>query len=303
MRKPRLLTGFVAVILMSWSGGAASDQSSEQHSRACHDLGRTGPADRAGGRKSFPTKQLTQAEYRNQLARLHSLAGAKDLKGLAAAGDAAERTWAEAGGEYYGLLMLEMSNLTSNYFGDFPLSQKYSAQGLARADTLSLRLETGLLSFLTRDLDRKNSPQKWVAERSTKVKLWLHAWARLEHGIDRNFNFNNRPSLNITPPRETALPSGVAPEAIRDAKLRAKYEAALAANNKKAREYNCQYELRSLNETFPERVKQYLARVYSEPPYNVAEVKRHLTSYKISHAAKQKVLAEVTMMISKTQPR
>lgn len=300
VRKEALFTGLVVIVFMLWSGGAASDTHSEQLALARLEVSRVeaSPHVRVGTKTSSPSKQLTQAEYRGELARLESFVLAKDLSSLTAAGDSAERSWGSAGGEFYGLLMLEISNLISNYFSDFPVSQKYSIQALSRANTFSLRLETRLLGFLTRDLYSNNSRQKWATERSAKAKLWLHAWRRLDHEINRSFDFNDRPYLNLTPSEETGLPSGVSPEAIRDAQLRAKYQTALAANDKKTREYSRQFELRYLDETFPKRAGEYLARVYSEPPFNVAELRRYLTTYGLNQPTKTRLLVEVAKRIS-----
>jgi hypothetical protein len=226
----------------------------------------------------------------------------KDLKGITDLGDAAQLAWAHAGGEWYGLLMIEITNLISNNFSQFELSQKYSTLALAQAETFSLELETRLLRFLTRDLNSKDVPGKWTAERITKARLWLHAWRRLERGINRSFDFNDRSTLNVMPPRETGLPSGVAPEAIRDAALRGKYEAALAANSKKIQEYSRQFRLRSLDQTFPKDAERYLARVYGEPPNNQAELRGLLSTYGVNQSAKQRLLAGVRKRIAASQP-
>ena len=153
------------------------------------------------------------------------------------------------------------------------------------------------MGFIKRDL--ASTTLAWRSERNRKTKLWLHAWKQLERNINRSFDFSNRPALNLTPPPETGLPAGVAPEAIKDVKLCGRYEAALAANTSKAREYNRQFELRSLDEVFPKRAEEYLVRVYSRPPYDVLELRRYLTSYGISKNIRERTLSSVTQNTSR----
>jgi len=237
---------------------------------------------------------LKQAAFDAEMSRLDVLIRAQNLEGLVAAADEIENTWGKDGGQFYGRLMMEVSNSLANSFSETKrdeLSQKYAALALVRADTMSLRLETILLEFLSRDLAADTKQANWVKERSDKTKLWLHAWARLEKGINRNFEFNDRPLLKVTPPQETGLPAGVAPEAIRDQKLRATYKAAIAANAAKAREYSKQMELKSLDRMFTRKAEEYIVRVYAEPPYNFDELERHLTTSGLGQTTRERVLS------------
>jgi hypothetical protein len=251
------------------------------------------------------TQQLTQPQSQTERSRLDSLLRAKDLEGLIRAADEIERKWGNAGGQNYGRLMLNVSDaIVNNFRSDqsFSLSQKYATEALAKAETFSLQLETQLLGFLARDLaSASGAKSEWIRERRTKTKLWLHAWQRLEKGINRNFDFSDRPMLNVMPPQETGLPSGAAPEAIKDPKLRARYEAVIAANVKKGREYNRQFEFRYLDEIFPKRAAEYLARVYSEPPYDLAELRQYLAASHLNQPAIKNLLDEVAKRISQSQ--
>ena len=250
-------------------------------------------------------RQLDREQFQVELANLNNLALSNDLKGLLIAADEIEKKWGEVGGEYYGQLMLNVSNLLVNSFNDennYSLSQKYAFAALAKADTFSLELEVKILPFLSMDMAPRMKAgdivSEWAKERSIKAKLWLHAWLRLEREIDRNFNFDDRPSLNIRPPDGVGAPSGVAPEAIKDPKLRAQYEAALSVNREKVRKYDHQYMLHYIDKMFPPKAEQYLIRVYSMQPFNTDELKGYLNTYISKRGRRESILSQVEKNIS-----
>lgn len=266
------------------------------------------PEASAANAVSVPAQPLNQAAFDAEMSRLDALIRANDFDGLVTAADQIENTWRKNGGQFYGRLMLEVSNSLANFFSETnrdELSQKYASLALARADTMSLRLETMLLGFLTRDLAPRAAADaqgvSWAQERSSKTKLWLHAWSRLEKGINRNFDFSDRPLLNVRPPEETGLPAGAAPESIRDQKLRAAYKAAIAANAAKAQEYNNQFELKSLDGLFTKKAEEYIVRVYAKPPYNLDELERHLTASGLDQTIRKRVLSEVVKRLSQAE--
>jgi len=202
------------------------------------------------GARTPGVRQMGEQQLRRELARLYGLLRAKDLEGFVRAADEMEQTWGPGGGDYYARLMLNVSSLVVNGFDDekvYALSQKYAAAALARADSFSLELETKILPFLAMPLARVRASgvagSDWAKERKTKVGLWLRAWQRLERETDKNFDPDDKPFLKVAPPDETGLPAGVAPEAIKDAKLRARYEAAMNANAEKAKHYDQQFVL------------------------------------------------------------
>lgn len=253
-----------------------------------------------------------QTQFDAEFSRLDALVRTKDLPGLIAAADDIDHTWGKTGGQDYGRLMLEVSNALANFFdGDeaYELSQKYATRALTKADTFSLRLETILLGFLTRDLALNASASKnatqlnWTKERRVKAKLWLHAWRRLEKGIDRSFDFSEPPGLKVLPPKETGLPPGVSPDAIKDEKLRATYKAEMSVNSKKSEEYNDQMELRSLDKSFPKNAEEYLVRVYSEPPYDLDELRRYLIACGLNDSTTKRVEDEVMKRISQAKSK
>jgi len=76
--------------------------------------------------------------------------------------------------------------------------------------------------------------EKWAQIRKKDVEVRLHAWKRLVNAIDPTWDANDVPLVNVMPPLAAGPPGGVAPgvapEAIKDPKLRAQYEAAIEKN-------------------------------------------------------------------------
>jgi len=116
----------------------------------------------------------------------------------------------------------------------------------------------------------------WLRERREKTELWLHAWQRLEKQTDPSFDINDRKSLpwmKVFPPFETGLPAGTPPSAIKDPRLRAQYEAAIADNKRKSQRVNEQLPLHLHGPSFRSRAERWLIQAYSQPPDRTAELK------------------------------
>ncbi|HVG32378.1 MAG TPA: hypothetical protein VM911_04835 [Pyrinomonadaceae bacterium] len=229
---------------------------------------------------------LNQQELQRALEQLRGLSQAKNLDEFIKKADELEQIWGLGGGDNYGRLVINTASILANEFDDkngFGLSQKYAVAALAQADSLSLDIEYQLLGAIERDLtplgDTPEAQRQWAEERAMKAKFYLHAWRRLEKEINRNFDFDAPKYLNVSPPKETGLPAGVVPEAIKDPKLRAKYEADIKLNAKRIREYSLQLRLQQLDKKLPQRAERYLVNAYSRPPYNLAELKSFLKDY------------------------
>ncbi|HYG79352.1 MAG TPA: hypothetical protein VD861_03135 [Pyrinomonadaceae bacterium] len=205
--------------------------------------------------------------------------------------------WSPRDQEYYGRLIIRISNMLANYFDAgraWQLSQKYASDALARADCFSPYLETEIVQFLLADLAPRlaagDVASEWAKERSAKAKPWLHALRRIEQETDENFDFNDLPTLNVSPPAETGLPAGVAPEGIKDPRLRVQYAAAIKANAEKARRHNHQFMMRHLNQFFAPKAEEYLIRVYAKPPFALEELKKLLDANLKSESRKGRIL-------------
>jgi hypothetical protein len=100
--------------------------------------------------------------------------------------------------------------------------------------------------------------------------------------------------LNVAPPAGTGLPAGVAPEAIKDPKLRAEYETALAANAAKSRNYNDQQWLQLNAPSFFKEAENYVVNAYKKPPPNLPQLERLLSSSIPDEQARKRIMESVT---------
>lgn len=233
-------------------------------------------------------------DLREDIARLELLRS-HNLDDVILTAKELEHKWQGANRDLYALMMVHVcSEISNRGLNDVRVrfqSERFALTALSNPD-FSVEREWELLSYLQEDLNPENS-KDWIKERSEKAKLWLHGWRRLEKETDSGFNIKDRPFLNIVPPAETHLPAGVAPEAIKDAKLRAEYTAAIAANAEKARKYNRQYILRRDGPAFIKQAKEYLVRAYSKPPQNTEELRKYLTTYITDTTARRTLLSEL----------
>jgi hypothetical protein len=134
----------------------------------------------------------------------------------------------------------------------------------------------------------------FAQRRKKDVEIRLHAWKRLTDAIDPNWDPNDLPLLNVTPPPTTGMRAGIAPEAIKDPKSRAEYEAAIEKNRQKAERYRKQSRLRTWLKRFPKRAEEYIIRAYSKPPFNLDELKEYLEKYAVDEKTRARILDAVT---------
>jgi hypothetical protein len=146
--------------------------------------------------------------------------------------------------------------------------------------------------------------ENWEKDRRDRVNQLLHLWNRLEKNIDPNFDFNdinNRLKGNVPVPAPNYIP-GITPESIKDPEIRRKYEKAIEINKQKAFKYNEQIILHKINKQFDEFVEKFLIDMYSEPPFNTAELSKFLKSFKIEGEFKfdKSILWTVIMRVQNT---
>jgi hypothetical protein len=245
-----------------------------------------------------------RSTYEEDLKRIKNLKDAKDLPHLVQLADEIESKWIPRNKDYYSELMIELVGAFSGY--DFRNDRrhlyaiKYAKLALNKGDQLPLEAEIRLARFLEGGPEYATGQMKaggWAQDRSERVKYWLHAWQRLESAINRNFDFNNRPVLNVLPPPGYG-PAGIAPESIKDPKARADYERAIAANKEKIADYNKQWQLRQLDNYFTPPAKRFLVEAYSKPPYNLEELRVNLNAYSVNQNVKNEILTLVSRGMS-----
>lgn len=153
-------------------------------------------------------------------------------------------------------------------------------------------LIVGVLGYKRWTLDDRT----WLRERSKKTELWLHAWQRLEKETDTTFDVNdrkNQPAMRVYPPLETGMPAGTPPAAIKDVRLRAKYETAIADNRRKSEKLGQQMSLRLHGPSFKSRAERWLVQAYSQAPGRSAELNRYLNVYIRDIKTRRRILSEV----------
>ena len=89
------------------------------------------------------------------------------------------------------------------------------------------------------------------------------------------------------------MPAGVSPDAIKDPKLRAEYEAAIADNSAKVRRNNDQQYLKQNSGRFYAEAERYLVSAYSRPPMGSSQLKTLLTEYVADPVVRKRILDEV----------
>lgn len=129
-------------------------------------------------------------------------------------------------------------------------------------------------------------PQSSV--RSFKNRSIVRILSAVGKKIDPQFDPNDIryvPLRNVAPPGRE-YPSGVAPSAIEDEKVRKEYEAAIAANNSKAAVFNLQLELGRLKE----RILSMLESLASYAGADKSEFTSLLDEYGIDAQSRTRIL-------------
>jgi hypothetical protein len=254
---------------------------------------------------AYCARGFAQAETNPQLegdmARLDALRSTSTLDSIRTQIDKDADKWRKLDRNAYVQYMLRACGTLSSYdIGDTTqralLLSEYSMSVLASGE-LPLQEQVQFVEFLSLD-PMAFDQAAWKSLRSRKTRLWLEAWRRLTRAVDANFDFNDRPVLNVSPPRSTGLPSGVSPAAIKDPQLRAEYENAIAQNFAKAQRYNQQNWLKINASSFYQEAERYVVNAYTRTPSDLEELQRHLSKYVDDPAARERFLEGVR----KSQP-
>jgi hypothetical protein len=270
----------------------------------------------AGGESTFyvalGSDSLTQSnasmsvddrEFNTDLDRLEALRGSRDINSLVVFADEIEKKWSGRDESHYGSLMFSIINSFSLTDAEramqTALSQKYALLTLKRFENIPVEIALLIIPFLQVDVDTDTLQGSVSREehRKEKVLWWFRGWQRLDREIDKNFDVNDAPRGNISPPTITGLPSGAAPSAIKDPKLRREYESALAKNKEKAQHFNRQYKLIQLNQIFPRQAELYISSAYSRRHVNLEELKQFLETYISDLSARKTILDKVTRKV------
>jgi len=131
----------------------------------------------------------------------------------------------------------------------------------------------------------------WPQLRRFQAELWFCVLDIIEKEINRNYDINKQPSINVSPPGP--YPSGIAPEAIKEPELRKEYEKAIEENSRKIKEHKYQSMLRQMEVEFPKKLQTLLIWFYARDPDAIEELKRLFEKYKTNKKLSVEILKVV----------
>jgi IS1 family transposase len=265
--------------------------------------------------RSVESLETKNQEYKDELSRIQSLrkglkpGRTKDLESYEKYADEIQNKWGQRSKEHYARLMLEICKPISSgeLVGDrrhkYEVARKYALSALEKADEIPLDVELELTGHVVTLMIAPNAPkgQEWLESRREDVKIRLHAWKRLLDAIDPNWDPNEVILSPNAVGASMGLPSGIAPEGVKDQNVRAEYEAALQRNGEKIERYTQQNSLRKWLRRFPRRAEEYTIAAYSKPPFNIAELRQYLEKYAIDKKTQARILDVVTKNIEQAQ--
>lgn len=241
------------------------------------------------------------------LARLAILQDSGTLEGVINEMDEVESRWGTTGGENYGFFFREClggalmsSRIIEQNPGVDDLRRKYARMVLKRADSFDLRTEWYLLGYLNNPFQRGELNEVGIEQRRDHVKLWLHAFHRLESEKDVNFDEKDVPLMHVSPPQgiNGLKIAGMSSESIKDPKLRAEYESAIEENRKKIQNYNFQHTLRQDEPLIMKDGVRFISEMYAKSPSNMNELSKLLTEANISAKLRKSIEAATQKALS-----
>ncbi|MGC1485326.1 MAG: hypothetical protein WA789_16155 [Candidatus Acidiferrum sp.] len=251
---------------------------------------------RVPAEQQLPQAENPSQELQDDLARLDSFLSSRNLDSLEKVADKDSAKWQKRDRQSSVRYLLKVCSIVSSYDwrDESRQSLLLSRYAIAALTSGNLPVEeyVQFAEFLTLDPLRVDEAT-WKNLRLQKAQLLLEAWRQLTDSVDTNFNFDDRPELNVPAPAGSNVPSGISPEAIKDPKLRSEYEGAIARNSAKARRYNEQYWLKRNAPRFYQAAEKYLITAYSRPPTDLAQLERLLSQYIQEPSTRRRILDHV----------
>lgn len=178
------------------------------------------------------------------------------------------------------------------------LEQEWALSALNDPDSISTLTELRLVMRLRAAAPREETPRS-EADR-VKFDVLLHAWRRMEQDTNKDFDFSDRPLLNVAPPRGDGglIFSGMDPNAIKDSRLRNEYIAAINKNRAKSVEFNRQFELRKISGPFVQHAEDFLLSALRAGTITDAEALGGLTQVRDDNA-RERIVAHIRSMTGK----
>jgi hypothetical protein len=149
-----------------------------------------------------------------------------------------------------------------------------------------------------RDLEHAELPPEQgedrLAARREAMVLWLALLAALQKAKDPAFDPNDLPMASLAPPPGSSgvrYPAGIDPNAIPEADVRAKYQAALAKNRQKVDTHRLQSRLLFLEGRAQPDVEGFISRNYSKSGPDRGELRELVGGAQIPPQQKQRLLS------------
>jgi len=153
-------------------------------------------------------------------------------------------------------------------------NQQFLMEAQAQVKEFEAKQEPESLSLAYQALENVT----WVSEDNLEVRarlrtdsllLWLEMLRLLDRLLEPDFDSADMPEKFVEPPPVpggVVLRPGADPAGIKDPKVRAEYEQAIAANRTKAERYRLQTLLRRLDERIAPRVDSFITQAYASSP-------------------------------------
>ncbi len=260
-------------------------------------------------------KTMLMKEFSRDHTRATILEQSKNLNALANLVEEIQNKWSKKDKRMYGALMVntlhswESAYRRADKKAPMNLIRQYATQVLStydpnKPDNISIESEFDLISILYEQYEYSKgnlADQEWIKNRRKGTERFFRAWQRLENAIDEDWDPNDIPELNVSPPKGIGIPGipGMSPELIKDPVLRAEYENAIEENRKKIKIRNEQLKLRNIKKMYFRIVEKYMIGTYSLTPYANDELKQYLEKYKIDEKTKARIVETITKNIEK----
>jgi hypothetical protein len=130
--------------------------------------------------------------------------------------------------------------------------------------------------------------------RREAMRLWLAVLAALDEAKDPAFDPNDMPMMRVAPPTGSGgrrYSFGTDPHTIPEPDVRARYQASIAKNRKKAEFYSVQSRLRLLEDRAQPGAEGFIRRYYSKADRDLRELKDLVEGTRIPAPQKQRLLA------------
>ena len=254
-------------------------------------------------------------EFSRDYLRISELREAKNITSFENLAKEIQNKWSQRDKQAYGSLMVHMLRSwrsASKRVEKKPpekLIRQYAEQVLStydsnKPDNISIESEFDLVSILYEQYEYskgKLANQEWSKNRRKGTERWFHAWRRLENAIDEDWDPNDIPEANVSPPKGIGIPGipGMSPELIKDPVLRAEYEKAIEKNREKVKIRNEQIKLRNTKKMYSRIVEKYLVQTYSIPPFANNELRQNLEKFKIDKETQTRITEAVTKNMEK----